>query len=213
VLPNNKTATGFLTKYQEDLATRRDPARAHDARGGALDERRKSGDFDAVALGWQTAIESDPEQIWHSKGGSNFGGLADPSIDALILKGQRELEPARRAAIWHELHRKVYDLQPYLFCYNVPRKFAMNRRIRGFQSVPVTPNYVIRRWYFPRGRRRGTAGPSSAPRAAQGRGQVAAAARMLRYLLRRIAWMVPTFLGITLLVFAAARAAPGNAAT
>jgi hypothetical protein len=36
---------------------------------------------------------------------------------------------------------------------------------------------------------------------------------MLRYLLRRIAWMVPTFLGITLLVFAAARATPGNAAS
>ena len=35
---------------------------------------------------------------------------------------------------------------------------------------------------------------------------------MLRYLTRRIAWMVPTFLGITLLVFAAARAVPGDAA-
>jgi peptide/nickel transport system substrate-binding protein len=151
VLPNNKTATGFLTKYQEDLGRAGIRLELTTLEGGALGERRKSGDFDAVALGWQTAIESDPEQIWHSKGGSNFGGLSDPSIDALILKGQRELEPARRAAIWHELHRKVYDLQPYLFCYNVPRKFAMNRRIRGFQSVPVTPNYVIRRWYFPEG--------------------------------------------------------------
>jgi peptide/nickel transport system permease protein len=36
---------------------------------------------------------------------------------------------------------------------------------------------------------------------------------MLRYLLRRLLWTIPTFLGITLLVFAAARALPGNAAT
>jgi len=35
---------------------------------------------------------------------------------------------------------------------------------------------------------------------------------MLRYLLRRIAWMIPTFLGITLLVFVLGRAAPGDAA-
>ena len=35
---------------------------------------------------------------------------------------------------------------------------------------------------------------------------------MLSYVLRRLAWMVPTFLGITLLVFAAARATPGDAA-
>ncbi|MFN0008993.1 MAG: ABC transporter permease [Planctomycetota bacterium] len=34
---------------------------------------------------------------------------------------------------------------------------------------------------------------------------------MLRYVLRRLAWMVPTLLGITLVVFAAARAAPGDA--
>ncbi len=36
---------------------------------------------------------------------------------------------------------------------------------------------------------------------------------MLAYLLRRLLWTIPTFLGITLLVFAAARALPGNAAT
>ena len=35
---------------------------------------------------------------------------------------------------------------------------------------------------------------------------------MLRYVLRRLAWMVPTLLGITLVVFLAARAAPGDAA-
>lgn len=35
---------------------------------------------------------------------------------------------------------------------------------------------------------------------------------MLRYVLRRLAWMVPTLLGITLVVFVAARAAPGDAA-
>jgi ABC-type transport system substrate-binding protein len=151
VYPNNKTASGFLTKYQEDLARAGIRLKLTTLDGGGIGERRRTGDFDAVALGWQTAIESDPEQIWHSKGGSNFGGFSDASVDALILKGQRELDPARRAAVWHELHRKIYDLQPYLFCYNVPRKFAMNRRIRGFQSVPVTPNYVIRRWYFPEG--------------------------------------------------------------
>ena len=34
---------------------------------------------------------------------------------------------------------------------------------------------------------------------------------MLRYVLRRLAWMVPTLLGITLVVFIAARTAPGDA--
>src|SRR5262245_6802079 len=94
VYPNNKTATGFLTKFQEDLGKAGSRLKLTTLEGGAVGERRRSGDYDAVALGWQTAIESDPEQIWHSKGGSNFGGLLEPAIDELIGRGQRELEPA-----------------------------------------------------------------------------------------------------------------------
>jgi hypothetical protein len=45
----------------------------------------------------------------------------------------------------------VYELQPYLFCYNVSRRFAMNRKLRGFQNVVIDPNYVVRRWYYAEG--------------------------------------------------------------
>jgi ABC-type transport system substrate-binding protein len=69
----------------------------------------------------------------------------------LIERGQKELDPAKRAATWKELHRRLYDLQPYLFAFNPPRKFAMNKALRGFQSVPLDPNYVVRRWYYPAG--------------------------------------------------------------
>jgi ABC-type transport system substrate-binding protein len=155
--PNNKVAEAFGAKLQEDLARLGIRLRLQTLEFGALVDRRGKRDFDALALGWAPPIESDPEQLWHSREGaqevksSNFVGLQDAEVDRLIERGQRELDPRKRAETWKELHRRLYDLQPYLFCFNPPRKFAMNKAIRGFQSLPIDPNYVVRRWYYPKG--------------------------------------------------------------
>ena len=157
VQPQNKPALAFGAKFQENLARVGIALQVTPLEFGALVERRQAREFDALVLGWSPGLETDPEQIWHSSGAakesrsSNFGGLADPAVDALIERGQRELDAAKRASIWRELQHRIYDLQPYLFCFNPPRKFAMNKKIRGFQSVPLSPNYVVRRWYYPEG--------------------------------------------------------------
>ncbi|MEZ5980291.1 MAG: ABC transporter substrate-binding protein [Planctomycetota bacterium] len=117
-------------------------------------ERMKKRDFDGCNLAWVPPLESDPEQVWHSKWGaddvesSNNSGLQDPHLDELILAGQRELDFDARQEIWKEIHRYLYDLQPYLFGYNVPQKFAIAKKIRGFQAFAIDPGYSIRRWYF-----------------------------------------------------------------
>ena len=69
-------------------------------------------------------------------------------LDALISKGQVELDFEKRQEIWQEMHSFLYDHQPYLFGFNVPRKFAMSKRIRGFQMFAIDPSFSIRRWHF-----------------------------------------------------------------
>ena len=32
-----------------------------------------------------------------------------------------------------------------------PRKFAMNKDIRGMQAFSIPPGYSVRRWYYPEG--------------------------------------------------------------
>ena len=119
-------------------------------------ERVSGRNFDACLLARAPPLESDPEPSWHSKwgafdvSGANQAGVCEPEIDALISRGQRELDFDRRQEIWREIHRRLYDLQPYLFLVNVPHKFAMAKRIRGFQAVAIDPGYVIRRWYTTR---------------------------------------------------------------
>lgn len=146
----------FALRYQENLARAGIRLKIAELEWATVLERRSNRDFDAVVLGWLPALESDPEQVWHSghvskPASSNYIGFVDEAADRLIEQSQRELDLEKRAAILRELHARIYELQPYLFAYNPPRKFALAKSIRGFQAVHIDPNYVIRRWYYPAG--------------------------------------------------------------
>ena len=153
----NAVSKAFAAKLQEDLARIGIRMRFTALDAKAVNQRKLARDFDGIALGWALTWENDPEQVWHSKwapiekGGSNFAGFADPACDELIEKGQKELDTAKRAAIWRELHARIYAEQPYLFAYSPPRKFGLNRALRGVQLVLMDPNYVLRRWYYAAG--------------------------------------------------------------
>jgi peptide/nickel transport system substrate-binding protein len=118
-------------------------------------DRARKRDFEGYLTGWALPTESDPEATFHSKNaataGQNFPGLADPEVDRLIEAGQSELDRAARAKIWHALQRRLYELQPYLFGFSPPRKFAYSQKLRGVEFVQPDPNYVARRWYWAAG--------------------------------------------------------------
>jgi peptide/nickel transport system substrate-binding protein len=151
----NDASTNFGLKLQESLAGIGIKIEIVAKEWATFLEDFKSRKFDSANLAWVPPLESDPEQLWHSKHGgfdvrgSNNSGVMDPYIDELILKGQRELDHDKRMAIWKEMHRYIYnEIQPYMFMYNVPTKFAMSKRLRGFQALAIDPGYVIRRWYY-----------------------------------------------------------------
>ncbi|WP_145200593.1 ABC transporter substrate-binding protein [Planctomycetes bacterium Poly30] len=119
-------------------------------------QRMKQREFDSVNLAWIPPLESDPEQLWHSKLGkadalntSNNAGVVDPEVDRLIVAIQREVDRDKRMELWKTFHQYIYnEVQPYLFGYNVPIKFAASKRIHGIEHSPIDPGYMIREWYF-----------------------------------------------------------------
>jgi peptide/nickel transport system substrate-binding protein len=145
----------FGTKLQESLKAIGIEVRLAQLEWAALIEKVKSRDFDSVSLLWIPPLEPDPEQIWHSRLGardvrsSNNAGVCDPEVDEMIAGIQRELDVAKRMQLWHRFHRYLYlEVQPYLFGYNVPKRFAINRAIRGVQGFAIDPGYSLRRWYY-----------------------------------------------------------------
>jgi peptide/nickel transport system substrate-binding protein len=124
---------------------------ALDARdAAAVADALRRRDFDSAALALALDVESDPEQLWHSRwaGGAsgNRSGLRDAEVDRAIEAIQRELDPAARARLLHALQRRVYELQPVLYGVCAARRFAMSKSVRNFRAYARDPGYSIREW-------------------------------------------------------------------
>jgi peptide/nickel transport system substrate-binding protein len=147
----------FARMFQESLAKVGARLKITPLDNATYWKRIQERDFDAGMASWAVdATENDPLQLWGSasavKGASNHAGVIDPKVDALIAKGDRELDAAKRWPIWHELQRYLYEeVQPYFFREAPPRKFALNKAIRGVQLFKISPGYSPRRWFYPAG--------------------------------------------------------------
>lgn len=146
----NETSSAFGQLFQESLARIGVQLTLAAREFATLRERVVGRDFDAIALGTTLAFESDPEQLWHSRWAdsmsSNRSGLADEETDRLIDAIQVETHDARRVELFHQLQRRINELQPYMFGLCAPRRFALNRRVRNVQIFAIEPGYSIRRW-------------------------------------------------------------------
>jgi peptide/nickel transport system substrate-binding protein len=107
----------------------------------ALREHR----FDVCFLLWgNTDVVTDPYQIWHSsqaKDGSNYISYANPKADALIEGARQEMDDAKRAEMFRELGRILYDENPYTWISNRPTLDVVRKNVRGIR--PAMPWYDL----------------------------------------------------------------------
>lgn len=115
-------------------------------------------EFQAQMAGWGTGTDPDTGwNLWHSteyKTGRNYGGYVNPRVDELFEKGRREFDFEARKKIYQEIHKILYDDQPYTWLTNRPILAAVNKRIRGIQFSPrgifnFDPSYLG--WWVPAG--------------------------------------------------------------
>ena len=154
----NKASEKFLQALQDAYRRIGVKVEVETLEWATLLERVLDRDFDAVNMAWTLPTpESDPWQIWHGdeaafdKRTSNHAGLNDPEVNELIERGIKELDEEKRWAIWGELHQRIYDLQPYLFGWNVPRKLGINKRIHGMKLYKFEPGFRLRDLYLAAG--------------------------------------------------------------
>lgn len=153
----NVSAENFARVFQEALAALGVKLTVTALDNAAYFQRIRAREFDIGIQAWAVdATENDPAQLWNSSaaepGGSNHAGVIDPFIDELIARGQLELDDAKRHALWRELHRYLAEkVTPCIYREASPRKFALNRELRGVQFFKITPGFAPRRWYWPAG--------------------------------------------------------------
>lgn len=120
----------------------------------------KTGDFDAVVLGWSLGLEPDQYNIWHSSqqapGQFNFIGYENPQVDALLEQGRLQLDPDKRMKIYHEFARLLLEDSPVVYLYAGYGLPAVHRRVKGIPdpAPPAGIGHNAHEWYIPRPLRR-----------------------------------------------------------
>ncbi len=99
-----------------------------------------TGEFDAVVLGWSMGIDPDLYQLWHSSQAGpqqlNFVGYKEPEADELIVRIRREYDRDRQRELAHQLHRVIYEDQPYTFLYATVGTRVLDRKIVLVEREP-----------------------------------------------------------------------------
>jgi ABC-type transport system substrate-binding protein len=98
-----------------------------------LDKYIDQGNFDAVILGWSMSIDPDLYQIWHSSQSNpyqlNFVAYNNPLADKLIIKIREEYDKEKQVEYCHQLHKIIYEDQPYTFLYVAKWTALLDKKI------------------------------------------------------------------------------------
>ncbi len=125
-------------------------------------ERNRKHEFQASIAAWGTGTDPDTSRnLWLSsqydkegRFGRNYVGFMSDRVDELFEMGRVEFDRAKRAKIYQQIHKIIYDEQPYTFVYNRGTFWAIHKRIRGVTSSPrglFNFDPAERAWWVPRG--------------------------------------------------------------
>ncbi len=138
LLYSNKESEKYFVLYQRDLEKAGIKMRLQNLEWNAFLPKVQGGEFDACALGWNGGtVDNDPKQIWHSssavKGGSNFIGYKNPTVDKMIDEARKELDKSKRIVLLKAVYKAIADDAPYAFMF-VP-KYSLYG-VSGFVDRP-----------------------------------------------------------------------------
>lgn len=115
----------------------------------------KTGDFDAVVLGWSLGLDPDQFNIWHSSqnkpGQFNFIGYNNPQIDQLLEQGRFEMDVDKRTKIYHEFSKVLLEDSPIIYLSAGYGLTAIHKRVKGIDSPapPAGIGYNSHEWNIP----------------------------------------------------------------
>jgi peptide/nickel transport system substrate-binding protein len=119
-----------------------------------IDKRR----YEAVLLAWNLSRDPDIYDLFHSsktkEGEYNFVDYASPEVDRLLIEGRRVFDQEARKRIYHEIHRRLYEDQPYTFLYVAEALPVVSSRFRNVIATPIGIGHNFIDWYVPAGEQR-----------------------------------------------------------
>ncbi|MGE4384284.1 MAG: peptide-binding protein [Endomicrobiaceae bacterium] len=106
--------------------------------------------FDALILGWNTAIDPDQYSLWHSeqtnKGQYNFMSYKNAEVDRLLIRGRTTFDKAERIKAYHKIQDIMREDIPCIFLYYPENLVAIHKRFRGVELAPAGIGWNFNKW-------------------------------------------------------------------
>ena len=105
-----------------------------------LTQLNRDHNFQAAFAGWGTGADPDTsENIWGTGAGRNYGEYSNPRVDELFQQGKREFDREKRAAIYGEITKLLWQDQPYTWLFYRNSFYAFSKKLRGYNFSPRGP--------------------------------------------------------------------------
>lgn len=108
-------------------------------------QRLSQRDFDTFQSGWITGPgESDPKQIWHTESiesGSNYVGYGSSYSDSIIDELRITMDFDKRAQLYRDLQKDIYEEAPYVFMMCVNERLAISKKFSNIYGTAVRPGF------------------------------------------------------------------------
>lgn len=127
----------FVLQVNQVLGTR---FKVEVSESGAVYQRLQAGDFQASIWGWLGLVDPDEYafEILHSTGWRNYGGYANPEVDALLEQARRELDQEARGALYRKAETLMLEDMPLLPCFESNVHNLLARDVEGFEQLPYS---------------------------------------------------------------------------
>ena len=139
VLYGDGSSTGelLLLVYQQDLKKIGIQLNLHKIEWSSFTQRINNKDFDAVLLAWSLSIDPDPTDIFHSRNietGLNYISYKNEEVDRLSESNTLIFDREKRTEVLKEIHRLMYEDQPYLFLWSSKALIYVHNRFDNIQT-------------------------------------------------------------------------------
>jgi ABC-type transport system substrate-binding protein len=67
--------------------------------------------------------------------GQNIGFYSNPEVDKLLEAARIEMDQAKRQDLYHQIHARLAEDQPYTWLVQISRKWGFSRRLQNVNEA------------------------------------------------------------------------------
>jgi peptide/nickel transport system substrate-binding protein len=107
--------------------------------------------FDALILGWNTAVDPDQFSLWHSsqagQGQYNFMSYKNEEVDELLVKARATFSKDERIKCYHKIQDIMRDDPPCIFLYYPENLVCIHKRFKNVELASAGIGWNFYQWY------------------------------------------------------------------